>query len=210
MLLLVSTLACFGPSYDGAMRADTIEAYEEFLAADPDSPYLHLLPPSDHARFWVVKGDASGWPRFIATILARLDPWDHGFLWPREGVWPDAGSSRNALVRDVMLRGAGIPANSAGAVRFERGETDALVAVLFAFVTFGWCGEDDLTFVPDHGQQLVQTDHHDVIHVQCRSEERMLEMTAKMLEKGYELPLEPPDWTFIRPAWMPPASEQAP
>jgi hypothetical protein len=37
---LFAMSACFGPSYDSAMRADTIEAYEAFLAADPDSPYL--------------------------------------------------------------------------------------------------------------------------------------------------------------------------
>lgn len=32
-------LACTGPTYDSASRLDTIEAYEEFLKADPDSAY---------------------------------------------------------------------------------------------------------------------------------------------------------------------------
>jgi hypothetical protein len=35
----VLLLACMGPSYDSVSRIDTIEAYEEFLKADPDSAY---------------------------------------------------------------------------------------------------------------------------------------------------------------------------
>jgi hypothetical protein len=49
---------------------------------------------------------------------------------------------------------------------------------------------------------LLQTDHHDVIHAECRSEERVRELVAHMAAEGYELPGEPPDWTFKRPAWM--------
>jgi hypothetical protein len=79
-------------------------------------------------------------------------------------------------VRDVLLRGAGIPGGWVGAVRFDRGEEDALVAVLYASLAFGWCVDDDLFFIPEHGRQLLQTDHHDVIHVECSSEERVAEL----------------------------------
>jgi len=74
--------------------------------------------------------------------------------------------------------------------------------VLFVYLTFGWCVDDDLFFIPDHGRQLLQTDHHDVIHVQCTSGERVQRLVHHMAEAGYELPREPPDWTFKRPAWM--------
>jgi hypothetical protein len=170
----------------------------------PDSGCLSVLPPTDHARFWVVPGDPATWPHFIASLLGGLDEWATGLLWPRSGCWPKFGQSQshNEGVRDVLLRGAGIPDGSSGAVRFSRDEEDVLVAVLFAFVAFGWCMDDDLFFIPDHARQLLQTDHHDVIHAECRSKQRVLELVAHMAAEGYELPDEPPDWTFKRPAWM--------
>lgn len=39
MLLFASGLGCSGPSYSEVQRIDTIEAYEAYLEADPDSPY---------------------------------------------------------------------------------------------------------------------------------------------------------------------------
>src|SRR5262249_44730673 len=136
------------------------------------------------------------------------DEWSTGLLWPRSGAWPDPSQSRslNDRVRDVVLRGAGIPGGWSGAIRFHQDEEETLAAVLFAYLTFGWCVDDDLFFVPDHGRQLVQTDHHDVIHAECSSEDRVLRLVEVMAEAGYELPTEPPDWTFKRPAWMGSAS----
>lgn len=77
-----------------------------------------------------------------------------------------------------------------------------IIAVLYAFLAFGWCVDDDLFFVPDHGQQLLQTDHHDVIHVEWASEERVQRLVAHMADAGYELPRDVPDWTFKCPEWM--------
>jgi hypothetical protein len=170
----------------------------------PDSGCLSLLPPTDHARFWVVPPDPATWPHFVASLLGGLDEWATGLLFPRSGRWPQFGRSRSYKegVRDVVLRGAGIPDGWSGAIRFERDDEAALVAVLFAYLAFGWCADDDLFFVPDHGRQLLQTDHHDVIHTKCASEERVLELVAHMAAEGHELPAEPPDWTFKRPAWM--------
>ncbi|MBN9524198.1 hypothetical protein J0H58_37755 [bacterium] len=140
----------------------------------------------------------------MASLLGGLDEWDTGLLWPRSGSWPQSAHSQSYHegVRGVVLRGAGIPDGWAGAVRFERDEGDALIAVLFAAMMFGWNESDDLFFIPDHARQLLQTDHHDVIHARCRSEDRVRELVADMAAEGYELPTEPPDWTFKRPAWM--------
>jgi hypothetical protein len=103
-------------------------------------------------------------------------------------------------VRDVILRGAGVPSGQAGAIRFGRDEEHILLAVLYANLAFGWCADDDLFFIPDHGRQLLHTDHHDVIHVECESEERVQKLVMHMADAGYELPREPPDGTFKRPA----------
>lgn len=77
-----------------------------------------------------------------------------------------------------------------------------LIAVLYAFLIFGWYTADDLHFVPNHGRQLLQTDHHNVIHVVCESEKRVQQLVAHMNAAGYELPRELPDETFKRPTWM--------
>jgi hypothetical protein len=190
-------------------------SHEQFLrwAADrgvtvdpryPDSGCLRLVPVADHARFWVVPTDVTTSPRFFTSLLDGLDEWATGLLWPRSGRWPRHGSSQSydGGVRDVVLRGAGIPNGWSGAVRFNRNEGDALVALLFAYMAFGWCVDDDLFFLPEHAQQLVQTDHHGVIHAECKSEGRILRLVEHMAAEGYDLPANPPDATFRWPAWM--------
>src|SRR5262249_48920358 len=107
----------------------------------PRARRLRLLPPCEHARFWVLPPDPPTWPHFAASLLAGLDEWDSGLLWPRSGRWPapEQSQSYNEGVRDVVLKGAGIPRGWSGAVRFDREEEDALVAVLYAYPAFGWC-----------------------------------------------------------------------
>ena len=173
----------------------------------PDYPdHLALLPPADHARFWVLPGDPATWPHFVSALLNNLDPWASGCLWPRSGRWPATAEclTRNERVRQVTLRGAGVPDGWAGALRFDRAEVDVAIAVLSAFLTYGWHSPDDVWFVPDHGRQVLQTDHHGVIHVECRDEERMVALVAHMERAEYPLPPEPPDGTFKWPAWMSP------
>jgi hypothetical protein len=140
-----------------------------------------------------------------------LDEWHSGHLWPRSGSWPtpEQSQSYNEGVRDVLLKGAGIAAGWTGAVRFGHEEEDTVVALLYASLAFGWCVDDDLFFVPDHGRQLLQTDHHDVIHVECLSEEQVQRLVGQMAQAGYELPREPPDATFKWPAWMGSAESDA-
>lgn len=170
----------------------------------PDSGCLSLIPLTDHARFWVVPPDPATWPHFVSSLLDGLDQWEAGVLWPRSGVWPQSGQSRshNSGVRNVILRGAGVPDGWAGAIRFEREEEDVLIAILFSAMAFGWCVDDDLFFIPEHARQMLQTDHHNVIHAECRFPECVRKLVAHMATEGYQLPTEPPDWTFKRPAWM--------
>ena len=43
MLIFMGWVACTGPSYSEVQRLDTIEAYEAFLAADPDTLYKNPI-----------------------------------------------------------------------------------------------------------------------------------------------------------------------
>jgi hypothetical protein len=66
----------------------------------------------------------------------------------------------------------------------------------------GCCVRDDLFIVPDHGRQLINTDHHGVVHVACQETARLLQFIEHMTLGGYELPQDLPDATFKRPSWM--------
>lgn len=176
----------------------------DFDSRYPESGCLRVTSGGDHARFWEFPADPAAWPHFIASLLNGLDGWASGFLWPRSGAWPHGGQQEDERVRTVILRAAGISPGWAGAVQFGRDEEDFILAVVVAFMMFGWCVNDDLFFIPDHGRQLLQTDHHAVVHGQCTSEDRVQQLAVHMAEAGYELPIELPDETFCRPYWMPP------
>jgi hypothetical protein len=57
----------------------------------PDSRCLTLLPPTDHARLWVVPADPATWPHFVASPLGGLAEWTTGLQWRRSGTWPKSG-----------------------------------------------------------------------------------------------------------------------
>jgi hypothetical protein len=164
----------------------------------PGAGSLSFLPPRALSRFWTLPGDPATWTHFAATFFEGLDPWSHGFVWPRAG----HARSREERVRVMLLRGVGVPGDWGGALRFQRGEEDTLVAVLFVFLAFAWCTDDDLFFVPDHARQIIRTDHHDVVHIEFAGEGRLHEFVAHMARAGHDLPTEPPDATFKRPPWM--------
>jgi len=76
------------------------------------------------------------------------------------------------------------------------------VTLLFSTTIFGRSVGDDLYVVPDHGRQLLQTDHHGVIHVSFRSEESLNLCVDEMERREFPLPGEVPDSTFKQPCWM--------
>jgi hypothetical protein len=166
--------------------------------------FLSILPNRPYTRFWVFPPDPAMLPHFINTLLVGLDKWKTGLLWPRSGKWFEKGqfSAENEGVRDTVLSGVGVPKSFKGALQFDQTESDSVISILFVYLVFHWCGDDDLFFIPDHARQVLQTDHHDVVHVECLSEEQIEKFVAHMASEGYELPTELPDETFIRPAWM--------
>ena len=170
----------------------------------PGAQSLAFMPDRHLSRFWALPRDAGSWPYFAACFLEGVDPWSVIVVWPRAGRWPDAANSAdwNESVRDVMLRGAGIPQGWVGAIRCSRQEMVVVIAVMFIYLAFGWCPADDLYLIPDHGQQYIQTNHHDVVHVEFLNEKRLSDFVAYMEFKGYPLPTKVPDGTFKRPSWM--------
>jgi hypothetical protein len=171
----------------------------------PHSDWLVLLAPDSHSRFWEMPEYPYAIPDFLETAVNALDPWEIGYLWPRDARWCTATDClANEAVRDVIWRGAGMPLGLDCAARVGRDERSEVVAVLFAALALGGDGCSDVFFVPDHARQIVYSGHHDVLHVDCVDEARMLEFVRDMRSAGIDLPTEPPDATFKRPSWMPP------
>jgi len=102
----------------------------------------------------------------------------------------------------MILRGSGVPDQRAFGLRVTQRDFDSVLTILFAYLVFGWCVTDNICFIPDHGRQIVQLDHHHVIHVQYSHEAEAVNFGQYMAALGYDLPTDPPDPTFIRPYWM--------
>jgi hypothetical protein len=177
------------------------------LALDPRYPQsavLRFRPDPDHSRFWEVPAEPERRPHFIASMLELMGDWQWCRVWRHLGSWPDQISPGriNDVVERCILGALGLPLGTAAVVEFTSAEFDKLLTLLFTTTIFGWSVGEDLYVVPDHGRHLLQTDHHDVIHVSFRSEDETNRWVAEMNRRRFPLPDEVPDPTFKQPRWM--------
>jgi hypothetical protein len=172
----------------------------------PDSAVLDFHGGSD-SRFWVVPPEAKRRPYFIASLLELMGEWQTCYAWRHLGSWPVPGSVDTRRMNDSVelriLKGLGMPLGTADVVVFTFNDFDALVTLLFSTTIFGWSVGEDLYVVPDHARQVLETDHHGVIHVSFRAPEDIGHWISEMSQRGFDLPDELPDATFKRPSWMP-------
>lgn len=133
-----------------------------------------------------------------------MGDWRSCYAWRHLGSWPDSVDYRrvNDIIELRILRGLGLPLGSADIVEFSHNELDTLVTLVFSTTIFGWSVGEDLYIVPDHARYILQTDHHEVIHVSFRTPEEIDRWVSVMEERGFPLPEDVPDETFARPAWM--------
>lgn len=170
----------------------------------PQSAVLVFRPDCCEGRFWCVPPEPERRPYFIASLLELMGDWQSCYAWRHLGSWPDSADRRriNDVVELRILKGLGLPLGTAQVVEFTRDELDTLITLIFSTTIFGWSACEDLYVVPDHGGCILQTDHHDVIHVSFRVPEQVDRWVSEMKERGFPLPDELPDWTFKRPKWM--------
>ena len=177
------------------------------LCLDPKYPHSAVLvfqSDSRQGRFWEVPAEPERRPYFLLSFLELMGDWRECYAWRHMGSWPAfANSTRpNDNVEWQILKGLGLPLGTADVVKFDRAETHTLVTLLFSTTVFGWSVGDDLYVVPDHARYILQTDHHNVIHISFRSSADVEEWVRQMEERGFALPEEVPDSTFKRPNWM--------
>jgi hypothetical protein len=172
----------------------------------PQSAVLDFQTESE-SRFWKVPEEPARRPYFVSSLLELMGGWHSCYAWRHLGSWPDSESIKrsgiNAAVELRILAGLGLPLGTADVVEFDRTEVYSLITLLFSTTVFGWSRHEDLYIVPDHAEQIMQTDHHDVIHVSFRNAESVQLWIAQMTERGFHLPTALPDATFKHPSWMP-------
>jgi hypothetical protein len=192
------------------MRTITEDEFLQWASAkglDLDARYPHSavlrFREGSNARFWRVPQRR---PYFLASLLDLMGDWQTCHAWRHLGTWPDAKKINPARINDAVefqiLKGLELPLGTAAVVEFDRHERESLVTLLFSTTVFGCSVGDDLYIVPDHARQLLQTDHHDVIHVSFPAGADLQRWVAKMSEEGFDLPDDVPDQTFKRPSWM--------
>ena len=170
----------------------------------PESAVLVFRSDLHQDRFWEIPAEPERRPYFILALLELMGDWQECYAWRHLGSWPEFADPLriNDVVEWRILKGLGLPLGTADIVKFERAELDKLVTLMFSTTVFGWSVGEDLYIVPDHARFIVQTDHHNVIHVSCRSSADVDEWVSQMEERGFALPEEVPDSTFKRPDWM--------
>lgn len=176
---------------------------------EPDLRYqeprcLIYVPNREYARFWDIPDDPDRCPGFVSHILEGTGPWYTCMAWMRGGYWPS--DTQKPIPRSTqqmeLLKTAGVPFGSRCALEFAYSEKRSLVDISIGQLLWGGCVFDDLFIIPDHGEMIVQTDHHDAIYVRFAGEEQMHGFVEHMVEGGYLLPDELPDETFKQPDWM--------
>ena len=170
----------------------------------PHSAVLTFRQESHDARFWEVPAEPEQRPYFALSFLELMGDWQECYAWRHLGAWPETADPVriNDVVELQILKGLGLPLGTGDVVTFERAELDKLVTLLFSTTIFGWSVGDDLYVVPDHARHILQTDHHNVIHVSFRESAAADEWVRQMEERGFSLPDDIPDATFKTPDWM--------
>lgn len=170
----------------------------------PQSAVLRFRSDLGEARFWCVPPEPERRSYFIASLLELTGDWHSCYAWRHLGSWPESADPRrvNDVVELCILKALRLPLGTSDVVEFTRAELDKLLTVILSTTIFGWSVREDLYVVPDHGTYILQTDHHDVIHVSFRGPEEIGRWISEMAARGFPLPDDLPDATFKWPPWM--------
>ena len=178
------------------------------LGLDPEYPESAVLTfrgnTAAEARFWNVPLEPKRRPYYLSSLLELLGDWRSCFAWRHLGYWPNANDlDEGEVVEHQILKGLGLPLGTTQVVEFERVDHQALLTLLFSTTVFGWSVVQDLYVVPDHARYILETDHHDVVHVEFRDAADIERWVSSMAERGFPLPDHVPDGSFKHPPWMP-------
>jgi hypothetical protein len=183
-------------------------AEDHGLGLDPQYPksaVLTFASGSGDSRFWCIPPEPERRPYYLASLLDLLGDWQSCFAWRHLGYWPNSDDmDAGERVEHQILRGLGLPLGTTEVIEFAPTDRDILLTLLFTTTVFGWSVGQDLYVVPDHTRYVLQTDHHDVVHVDFRDPSDIERWVTTMAGHGFPLPERLPDESFKQPPWMQP------
>jgi hypothetical protein len=175
------------------------------LSWDDEHGYIKFSGGVDENRFWKLPEPARRIVYFLTVILDSIDPWEELVIC-KQGAsgWYSADDTTGVLdaVHDQIIASTNLPRNFKGAIRAGHTDYTSILTLVFDQLLFGWCVWDDVYLIPDHTNQIIQTSHHDVVHVEFRDPSEIDSFVAAMAAGEFLLPNEVPDGTFKVPHWM--------
>lgn len=178
---------------------------EHKLSWDDEYGYIRFSGKPGEDRFWTLPQPARRIVYFLTVILDSIDHWNE-LVVCKQGAsgWYSADNTPGMLeaVHDQIVASSNLPRNFKGAIRADRADYTSILTLLFDQLLFGWCMWDDVYVIPEHANQVIQTSHHDVVHVGFRDPAKIDSFVAAMAAKEFPLPEEVPDGTFKIPHWM--------
>jgi hypothetical protein len=167
---------------------------------------LVCVESEELSRFWFPSNIPSELPGFIlAALRAASSGGPHYLLKRGGGNWYESdleSAPGSNVIIDALLKAAGVPAEAAGGLRFEKEDWKALSIVSQAYYVNGWSVGEDLHMFGEERDCAMMISHHGELIVHFPNWERLERFQTTMLEAGYDLPTELPDETFKRPDWM--------
>ena len=154
-------------------------------------------------RFWTCPTHVPRLIYLVHALLIELGDWKSLTVYRQGGAWMPR-KSKNPIdrIQYSWLAPFNLPSSGRFALRFLRSEIDTAVSLIVLQQMFGWCMSDDTYVIPDHGNILLHTSHHDVIDVEFRRKSDIRRFVSHMKKEDFPLPTEVPDETFDIPPWM--------
>jgi hypothetical protein len=167
------------------------------FAADPGLSRFWETPANLHIRVW-----------FLGLLLESAGDWGACYAW-RRGHWPqeEEDAHPKGAVEYQILKGLGVPMGTDHVLRFDRTEVSELLTLTFSNLIFDGHWDSDMYILPDNTSYLLQTDHHDVVHVSFRDQWTLEEYVKTVADgrnpfPGFPLPTCYPDETFKPVDWI--------
>jgi hypothetical protein len=131
-----------------------------------------------------------------------MKPWQTIVLFRQGGSWLGQPETAIDRLRLAWLKPLALPQSAVSAVEFDLSEIDDAVSLFTIQQLFGMCAWDDTYAIPDHGEQMLHTSHHEVVEIEFRDGRIAKSFVKQMKREEFELPSEVPDETFKIPDWM--------
>jgi hypothetical protein len=159
----------------------------------------------DFDRFWFPSFVPSELPGFVATALEAASPRGPYYLLRRGGGnWQDGASNAtlsNQIIDDTLGM-YGVPPDAGGAIRFAESDWKQLIAIIVVFYVHGWSVGEEVHIFGEELDVILRASHHGELFGSFPSAERLEQFRLAMLNKGYDLPVEPPFGSFQSPRWL--------